>query len=224
MERMTGKVGTIVEAAGMKWIILDKLPEGYFALSAESIGNKRFGNNNDWRDSKLREYLNSEFAEKIEKEIETALPEFERNLLSLDGQIEYDTCMNKVSLITIDEYRKYRQYIPNAGYYWWTCTSDSTKSNGDGYWLAVVSPSGNINNNSYNNDNGVRPSWITGSRSRQEAETSKDTEKRTTFLLEVNTKVYIWTKILFVILTTCIKLIKRQKQVKALVAALHAFR
>ena len=93
MERMTGKVGTIVEAAGMKWIILDKLPEGYFALSAESIGNKRFGNNNDWRDSKLREYLNSEFAEKIEKEIETALPEFERNLLSLDGQIEYDTCI-----------------------------------------------------------------------------------------------------------------------------------
>lgn len=42
---------------------------------------------------------------------------------------------------------------------------------------AVVSPSGNINNNNYDNNNGVRPFCITGSRSRRQAETSKDTKK-----------------------------------------------
>ena len=154
------KVGETIEIANMKWIILDKLPEGYFALSAESIGNKQFGSNNDWRESELRKYLNSEIAEKIEKEIGTELPEYERNLLSLDGQTEYGTCKDKVSLITFDEYRKYRHYIPNAGYYWWTCTPYSTKYNEDEKWKTVVSPSGNVGNYYFGYDCGVRPFCI----------------------------------------------------------------
>ncbi len=158
--RQAPEIGETREIAGMKWIILDKLPEGYLALVAESIGNKQFGRNNNWTESTIRTYLNKEVANKIEDAIGTTLPEFERDLLSLDGQREYGTCKDKVSLITLDEYRKYRKYIPNSGYYWWTITPDSTKCNEDKTWIRVVSPSGDFNCNFCNRDRGVRPFCI----------------------------------------------------------------
>ena len=86
--------------------------------------------------------------------------EFERDLLSLDGQTEYGTCMDKVSLINVDEYRKFRCLIPNTGEWWWTITPDSTKCNNDTAWIAVVSPSGDFNGDIYLNYYGVRPFCI----------------------------------------------------------------
>lgn len=154
------ETGATVEIAGMKWIILDKVEKGYLALAAESIGKKTFGSNNDWRESDIREYLNGELREQIESTIGADLPEFDRDLLSLDGQTEYGTCTDKVSLITVDEYRKYRKHIPNAGYWWWTCTPDSTKCNGDTAWIRVVSSGGVIYYIYYYDDFGVRPFCI----------------------------------------------------------------
>ena len=148
-------IGSTVEIAERKWIILDKAESGYMALAAESIGRKTFGSSNDWRESSLREFLNGDFLKEIEEKLGTALPEFERDLISLDGQTEYGGCMDKVSLITLDEYRKYREFIPNAGYWWWTCTPDSTKCNGDTAWIRVVSSGGVFNCNF-----GVRPFCI----------------------------------------------------------------
>ena len=153
-------IGSTVEIAERKWIILDKAESGYMALAAESIGRKTFGSSNDWRESSLREFLNGEFLKEIEEKLGTALPEFERDLISLDGQTEYGGCMDKVSLITLDEYRKYREFIPNAGYWWWTCTPDSTKCNGDTAWIRVVSSGGVFNYYLFNYNLGVRPFCI----------------------------------------------------------------
>ena len=154
------KIGESIEIADMKWIILDKTEKGYFALAEKSLKNRAFGSNNDWRESKIRRYLNDEVAALIEDALNIELPEFERDLFSLDGQTEYGTCRDKVSLITIDEYRKYRKYIPNAGYWWWTCTPDSTKCNGNTAWIRVVSFGGDIYYRSCNGDYGVRPFCI----------------------------------------------------------------
>lgn len=156
----TPEIGSTMEVSEMKWIVLDKLPDGYLMLAAESIGEKAFGSNNDWRESSVRTYLNADIASKIEEEIGTNLPELERNLLSLDGQTEYGTCLDKVSLITLDEYRKYRKYIPNAGYWWWTCTPDSTNVNGNTRWIRAVSSGGVFGNVIYGVSLGVRPVCI----------------------------------------------------------------
>jgi len=89
----------------------------------------------------------------------------------------------------------------------------------------VVSPSGNINNNNYDNNNGVRPFWITDRRSRPGAETSVDTKRQVSFRLAVNTKVFLWIiKVLYAVLKTCIKPIERLKQEKDLMEAVHAFK
>lgn len=154
-------IGDEFQLAGTTWKILNIAGEGYVCL-AESIGNKEFdSDDNNWATSKLRSYLNKEFLEKLEKEIgEGNVLGFERNLLSLDGQTEYGSCTDKVSLLTVDEYRKYRKYIPNANKWWWLISPWSTPCNDYSSTVAVVSPSGDVDNDDYYYDIGVRPFCI----------------------------------------------------------------
>ena len=164
VERMKGKkkapeVGDVVEISGIRWIILDKTELGYHAITEEfiSLSTQFDSDKNDWRISELREYLNGEFMDKLEEEM---LQEFERDLTSLDGQTEYGTCMDKVSLLTVDEYRKYRKNLPNTNKWWWLITPWSTPCNDWERAVAVVSPSGNIGDCNCNDDDGVRPFCI----------------------------------------------------------------
>ena len=154
-------IGDEFQLAGTTWKILNIAGEGYVCL-AESIGNKEFdSDDNNWETSKLRSYLNKEFLEKLEKEIgEGNVLGFERNLLSLDGQTEYGSCTDKVSLLTVDEYRKYRKYIPNANKWWWLISPWSTPCNDYSSTVAVVSPSGRVLNRYCDCCDGVRPFCI----------------------------------------------------------------
>ena len=155
-------IGEIVEIAGVKWKILDQTDAGYLAITEgfESLSTKFDEDTNNWESSDLRNYLNTDFRKKIEAEIGTELPEFERDLLSLDGQTEYGTCMDRVSLLTVDEYRKYRKHLPNTDKWWWLCTPWSTPCNGYRYSVSVVSPSGRIYYGIYYGHYGVRPFCI----------------------------------------------------------------
>lgn len=157
------KIGGTIEIMGLKWIVIDKTENGYLCLAERLKDKMQFDSScNDWKESNLREYLNTDFYEKLASEVgKENIITIERDLLSLDGQTEYGTCKDKISLISLDEYRKYRPLIPNTGdYWWWTITPDSTKCNGDTTWVLVVSPSGLINFNSCCSNNGVRPFCI----------------------------------------------------------------
>lgn len=157
------KVGDTFELAGLTWKILDITTEGYMCLADKLTDKMMFDKtSNDWVKSQLREYLNTEFIEKIADEIgEKNIVSFERNLLSLDGQTEYGECEDKVSLLTVDEYRKYRKLIPNTDdYWWWLVTPWSTACNDWNTTVTVVSSSGGIyRDNCYGYD-GVRPFCI----------------------------------------------------------------
>ena len=157
------KIGGIIEVAGMKWKVLDKLEEGYLVIADEFYGKDReFDDNcNDWKSSDLRLELNADLKKKIEDELgEGSLVLFERDLFSLDGQTEYEECKDYVSLITVDEYRKYRKLLPNTDKWWWTLTPCSTSCNDDSRWIAVVSPSGCIYDDYFRRSVGVRPVCI----------------------------------------------------------------
>ena len=157
------EIGKTIEVAGINWLVLDKFEKGYFAISEYFYGRDREFDDkcNDWKSSDLRNELNTDLRKKIESELGTdSLVEFERNLLSLDGQTEYGTCRDYVSLISVDEYRKYRKFLPNRGKWWWTLTPDSTACNNDDTYVRVVSPSGDINAFHYSSSRGVRPFCI----------------------------------------------------------------
>lgn len=157
------EIGKTIEVAGIKWLVLDKLEKGYLVISDEFYGKSReFDTDcNNWDSSDLRQELNTELRRKIEEAVgEGGLLKFTRDLLSMDGQTEYGSCEDYVSLISVDEYRKYRKLLPNTGEWWWTLTPDSTKCNDDTSYILVVSPSGGIYGNSYYGRHGVRPFCI----------------------------------------------------------------
>lgn len=162
-EKFAGlKIGDTFELIGKKWKILDLNENGAFCFCMESLVYKTFDSEcNEWSSSNLRDYLNTEIYKKICGEIgEENVIEFERNLMSLDGQTEYGTCKDSVSLISIDEYRKYRNMIPNFDEWWWTLSPYSTKCNEDSSWVAVVLPGGFIRGRDFDYGSGVRPVCI----------------------------------------------------------------
>lgn len=156
-------IGDTFKLAGLNWKILGITDKGYFCLADKLDGERIFdGESNDWNESELRHYLNYDFYKVISDEIgcENIIP-LERDLLSLDGLAEYGICTDKVSLLNIDEYRKYRNLIPNTNdYWWWLISSWSTRCNNSNRLVTVVSSSGNISRNVCYSYDGVRPVCI----------------------------------------------------------------
>lgn len=159
----TPEIGKVIELAGMDWLILDKTEKGYFAiLNGFDEKERTFDStSNNWITSKLRNELNARFLKKITDELgKDAVIEFDRDLLSMDGQTEYGHCKDKISFLTVDEYRKYRKLLPNMDKWWWLLTPWSTPVNDFSTTITVVSPSGYFNISVYSDELGVRPVCI----------------------------------------------------------------
>lgn len=159
----TPEIGKVIELAGMDWLILDKTEKGYFAiLNGFDEKERTFDStSNNWITSKLRNELNARFLKKITDELgKDAVIEFDRDLLSMDGQTEYGHCKDKISFLTVDEYRKYRKLLPNMDKWWWLLTPWSTPVNDFSTTITVVSPSGYFDGSYCGNVNGVRPVCI----------------------------------------------------------------
>lgn len=156
------KIGDTFKIAGLDWKIIDITEKGYSCLCEMLEEEMEFDDSsNDWRSSGLREYLNGDFLKKISDEVgEENIVKFERDLLSLDGQTEYEKCEDQVSLLAVDEYRKYRSLIPNEGKWWWLITPWSTPCNDYEYSIAVVASSGYFNFRGCGGNLGVRPFCI----------------------------------------------------------------
>ncbi len=158
------EIGDKIEIADLTWTVLDRTEEGYLCLAERLKESMQFDSNcNNWNTSTLRAYLNKDFCKELIADVgEGNIVPFERDLLSMDGQTEYGTCEDLVSLLTVDEYRKYRKLIPNTNdYWWWTITADTTECNGNDRWIRVVAPAGIISSYCYFNSlGGVRPFCI----------------------------------------------------------------
>lgn len=137
-----------------EFVKLVALNGGYLCLAADVWFNACFdkSNSNNWATSPLRKELAARIGEFIPEE---SLIPFDRDLTTDDGMTEYGSCTDVVSLLTCDEYRKYRKLIPNCGKWHWTITADSLEYS---YYVRSVSSGGSlyVDAASYG-DSGVRP-------------------------------------------------------------------
>ena len=85
--------------------------------------------------------------------------EHEVNLAADDGTNKGVVCRDNVSLLTTDLYRKYRDFLPAYGSWWWTATPVSKE---DGYARGVccVYGGGALNWCDCGYSGGVRPFLI----------------------------------------------------------------
>lgn len=159
--KRTFKIGDTFTLADIEWKILDITEEGYICLGSDysaGLGEIFSNQSNDWKDSNIRSILAKKLLPVIGSE--NVVPML-RNIISLDGQDEYGECTDLISIISVDEYRKYRGLIENTdNYWWWTLTPWSTKRNGIEKTCTVVSPGGCIYGRNCNCSIGVRPFCI----------------------------------------------------------------
>ena len=127
--------GTAFDYAGQSWILLENDPTGRtLCLSKDITETRAFdeGNCNNFAVASSNKYLNGPYLDNLVDACNgaNAFLESELDLTTDDGLKDYGTCIVTIFLLTVDQYRRNRDVIPNADDWWWLSTAFSTKSNG----------------------------------------------------------------------------------------------
>lgn len=144
-----------------EYVLLDITDNGdYFAITADIADDLQFNDkggdgSNNWARSELRRYLNNEYIDHMN--INTKhLVKTRSDLTADNGDTEYGTCEDFVTLLSCDQYRKYREIVPHYSDYVWTLTPWSCTV-GNASSVRSVYPSGALSNYYASSSLGVAP-------------------------------------------------------------------
>lgn len=154
--------GTAFDYAGQSWILLENDDGRALCLSKDIIETRAFdeGNCNNFAVASSKEYLNGAYLDNLLEDVNgpNAFLTTELDLTTDDGLKDYGTCTVTIFLLTVDQYRRNRDVIPNADDWWWLSTAFSTKSNGYESLARVVYADGTLGwNNACDGHYGPRP-------------------------------------------------------------------
>lgn len=159
------KVGDIFNMDNVEYIVLEQLEGNQTAIIRKEVleeSMKFDSDNNNWKTSSIRRYLNDEYLREIENVFgRERIIEHIVDLLSLDGLDDYGVSTDKVSFLTIDQYRKYRKALNgNLENCWWLITPDSTASGNSTSYVQFVDSGGGVGCDHCGCGVGVRPFFI----------------------------------------------------------------
>lgn len=121
----------------------------------------KFGDTNNWAESKIRKYLNEDYVRVIQGEFGNGnIVAFERDLISLDGYSDYATCVDKASVMNVLEYMKYHKYVGNCDSCHALITPNSTPSGYGANGVQYVRGVGDVHCSWCSGDFGVRPFFV----------------------------------------------------------------
>lgn len=161
-----------------EWICLDpNHPDGgLLAIMAEPWANdmkfcpsENFvdgrGNWNNYRTSLIREILNDSIAKKLRtNKLGDNLLLHTVDLTADNGDRAYGAVADLVFILTCDEYRKYRDYIPHYDSWIWTATpwscGDKDSDTGIAYSVRLVNTDGRLNGGGVCNGHAVAAACI----------------------------------------------------------------
>lgn len=150
--------GDVFKIADREWVLLEHCEQlnGCFVITKNVMEpiSEFDASTNNWRYSNLRCHLQSTLKFEIEDYFhdQNTIMLTERNLIALDGTT-YGSLFEEISLLTLDEYRKYRKYIEHIMSDHWLLTPDSTTNN----MVCFVDISGRIDSDYYGNYSYVCP-------------------------------------------------------------------
>ena len=122
------KPGTTVKIGGREYIVLDHSKDTTAVITKDPWRSMEFGDSGNYAESAVRNALNKEFLSEVSSAVGVeSIIEHEVDLLAEDGTNEGSSCRDKVSLLTVDLYRRYRKLLPAYGSWWWTATPYSTE-------------------------------------------------------------------------------------------------
>ena len=144
-----------------EYVLLDITDSGdYFAITADIADDRQFNSkggdgSNNWAQSDLRRYLNGEYINEMGI-IKGHLVKSQSDLVADNGDHSYGTCEDYITLLSCDQYRKYREIVPQYSDYIWTLTPWSCNV-GNANYVRVVYPSGALYGSNANGAYGVAP-------------------------------------------------------------------
>ena len=157
------KAGDIFMRNNVEYIVCEQFNNGTTAVVRKECLDKEmeFGDNNNWKESKWREYLNSEYRGELGKVFGiNNIVEHEVDLTSLDGYDDYGVSMDRVSVMNVDRYRKYHKYIGDTGKVYYLSTPNSTPSGLGASNVHYVNDDGYVGCSVYVWRLGTRPFFI----------------------------------------------------------------
>lgn len=117
------KPGETVTIGQREYIVLSQGKDTTAVIAKKFAKEMVFGSNGDWRESDVRKYCNGEFYNELAAAIGAEnIIEHTVNLMGDDGTGKGIACKDKVSILTTELYRRYREYLPAYGDWWWTAT------------------------------------------------------------------------------------------------------
>lgn len=144
---------------GIRFICLDVIDGNYLAITADCLCEKRFNDNyndgcNNWKTSTLRRFLNEDV---LEEHFDAKhLIKQTSDLTADNGDKAYGTCEDYITLLTCDQYRKYRDYVPLFEECMWTLTPWRCDP-GNAHSVRNVSPTGAVISSHASSSVGLAP-------------------------------------------------------------------
>lgn len=157
------KPGEVFKKNGTEYIVCEHFENGSTAIIRKECleDGMEFGDTNNWAESGLRKFLNNEYLKNISDDFsQDNILDHEVDLLSLDGYDDYGRTTDKVSVLTIDQYRKYHKFIGNVDRWNWLATPDSTPSGTDASLVRIVCGGGDVGWHYSDYCYGVRPFFL----------------------------------------------------------------
>lgn len=160
VELSTVAPGGVIDLGEDEFVVLGHDEGGTLVISKDFMEEDvKFGDNTDFNGSNVQRVLYEDILPKIEEVVgKDSILSQTVKLTTVDNQDIYKDVAGRIRLLTFDEARKYNPLIVNEELddYWWLMTP-WTSNDRLNYPVAVVSPSGNVNDGRFNYQFGVRP-------------------------------------------------------------------
>lgn len=147
---------------GIEFICLDIIGGNYLAMTAKPYAEIPFDTDgkNDWRKSSLRRVLNNDFLDLLDRR---HLIKQTSDLIADNGDKAYGTSEDYVTILSCDQYRKYREIVPLFKEWMWTLTPWSCNpSSSDG--VRGVYTTGDVDYSYAYYSHGVAPACLFSSK------------------------------------------------------------
>lgn len=117
------KLGSTVTIGNRKYIVLDHSKDTTTVITKDFTKEMEFGQFGDYLTSDVRKYCNGEFYNELVAAVGTEnIVKYTVKLVADDGTGKGKTCCDNVSIITTENYRRYREFLKAYGDWWWTAT------------------------------------------------------------------------------------------------------
>ena len=166
MQKTLGRLkpGSIVKLGEREYIVLGHGTDTTAVITKDFVKKMEFGENNNYQTSKVREYCNTTFYNELVKAVGAKnIFKHKVRLMADDGTNKGVICCDNVSILTTELYRRYRQYLPAYGNWWWTATPVSSTINDYARYVCCVGSRGVLGWDVCDCCYGVRPFCILNS-------------------------------------------------------------